>query len=84
MKNQEKSVQFYANNYDVLASWLVQPGKKIILGEKEDRKCRFCGKRPPEVSFRKIAHAIPEALGNKSIQSLYECDSCNEAFGNGI
>lgn len=84
MKNQEKSAQFYANNYDVLASWLVQPGKKIILGKKEDRKCRFCGKRPPEVSFRKIAHAIPEALGNKSIQSLYECDSCNEAFGNGI
>ena len=30
------------------------------------------------------AHAIPEAFGNKSITSTYECDACNQAFGRGI
>lgn len=32
----------------------------------------------------KKAHAIPEMLGNKSIISFYECDTCNGFFGSGI
>lgn len=44
----------------------------------------FCGKQPPEVTFSKVAHAIPELLGNKSIESAYECDTCNKNFGEGI
>jgi hypothetical protein len=32
----------------------------------------------PDVTFKKIAHAAPEFLGNKSIRSMNECDSCNE------
>ena len=62
----------------------MRPGQKVILGDKKNRVCRFCGKKRPEVTFRKVAHAIPESLGNKSIESAYECDTCNEDFGKGI
>ena len=49
---------------------------------RQDRKCRFCGKTFANgAKFKKIAHAIPESLGNKNIICAEECDSCNEFFG---
>jgi hypothetical protein len=55
-------------------------GKKPKLKRKQDRVCRFCGKRAPEVSFRKTAHIIPELMGNRNLISDCECDSCNDLF----
>ncbi|USA44932.1 HNH endonuclease [Acinetobacter sp. C26M] len=52
--------------------------KRIYLGEKG--KCRYCGKSAPAVTFKKIAHAIPELLGNKFLFSNDECDICNSYF----
>jgi hypothetical protein len=80
----EENVRFYEARYEVLNRWLLRPGDKVVLGDKKNRKCRFCGKQAPEVTFRKVAHAIPEALGNKSIETTYECDTCNEGFGSSI
>ncbi|SHN24963.1 HNH endonuclease [Chitinophaga sp. CF418] len=53
------------------------------IGEKnkEMRVCRFCGKKRPTVSFKNVAHAISESLGNKKIILHEECDECNERFG---
>lgn len=48
--------------------------------KKEKRKCRFCGKKMPEVTFKKKAHAISESLGNTRIFCYDECDACNEKF----
>jgi len=85
MSDLEQTVRFYASNYELLGQWLVCPGDKVVLGDPtQPRRCRFCGKSPPGATFHKQAHAIPEALGNKSIESLYECDACNQAFGSGI
>lgn len=43
--------------------------------------CRFCGKKYPEVRFKKKnAHAIPDALGNKLVFCNDECQSCNAAL----
>lgn len=53
-------------------------GIRKEIGNKNNRICRFCGKREGETTFRKIAHAIPEALGNKLLFSNEECDLCNE------
>lgn len=40
--------------------------------------CRFCGKKYPEVRFKKRnAHAIPESLGNKLVFCNDECQNCN-------
>lgn len=56
------------------------------IGEplKEIRVCRYCGKSMPEVSFKKVAHTISEALGNKKIITNDECDACNQLFGDSI
>lgn len=62
-------------NYDII--------EKIKLGDKND-SCRFCGKSFPEVTFKDIAHAIPELLDNDKLFSFYECDSCNHKFGETI
>jgi hypothetical protein len=57
----------------------------IANAKKEDRKCRFCGERQEDgATFSNVAHAIPEALGNKNILLANECDGCNEFFGNDI
>ncbi|HQM00918.1 MAG TPA: HNH endonuclease [Ruminococcus flavefaciens] len=53
-------------------------GQKV---EKEKRHCLFCGRNAPEVKFSKIAHAVSESIGNKSLFSHFECNQCNEAFG---
>jgi hypothetical protein len=84
VEKHEQSINFYEAHYDIVGQWFLRPGDKIILGDKSNRICRFCGEKSPEVTFKKVAHAIPEALGNKSIESAYECDTCNEEFGNGI
>lgn len=53
--------------------------------EKSKRVCRFCKKSEKDgVTFRKVAHAISEGLGNKSIILYEECDGCNEYFGSAI
>lgn len=80
----EDAIRFYEDHYQGLGSWFLVPGKKVTLGSKEDRSCRFCGRRPPEVTFGLEAHAVPEALGNKSLFTNYECDGCNQLFGRGI
>lgn len=52
---------------------------EVNIGEEDVNKrvCRFCGKKIPEVTFDKVAHAIQEALGNKLLVCYEECDTCN-------
>ena len=78
-----EAADFYDQHYDPLGL-LIRPGIKLLVEAKENQACRFCGKSRPEVSFRHQAHAIPESLGNKSLFTTYECDSCNKFFGGGI
>jgi len=72
-------------NYEIITFNLEKSGK-IKIGEhnKSKRICRFCGRKQPEVKFKKEAHAISEALGNKKLICLEECDSCNEFFDENI
>ena len=51
---------------------------KVTLGDKDNRICMFCGKTKDETTFKKEAHIIPAALGNRSLFSYKECDKCNE------
>ena len=80
----EEAAEFYDANYAGSSPLFLWPGRRIVLGSKDDRVCRFCGKDETNTSFRLEAHAIPELLGNKSISSNYECDDCNQFFGSGI
>ena len=58
--------------------------RRIGIDDKNLRVCRFCGKKMPEVSFKHKAHAISEALGNKGLVCLEECDECNTRFNETI
>jgi hypothetical protein len=80
----EAACRFYDTRYDFVFERLFERSEKHELGDRQDRQCRFCGKKPPEVSFGSVAHAIPEALGNRGLTSAYECDACNNLFGKGI
>ncbi|AWP23887.1 hypothetical protein C4901_11575 [Acidiferrobacter sp. SPIII_3] len=81
---QDDLLTYYADRYQIVAFWSLRTAdRKIVLGNKDNRVCRFCGKAEPEVTFRKDAHAFPECIGNKSLFTHYECDTCNHAFGSG-
>ena len=54
--------------------------ERIFLGKKTKRLCRYCGKSSPEVKFKKLAHAIPDQVGNDWLFDYEECDSCNANF----
>ena len=71
------------NNYDIRV-FCEKTIKKIGEPDKSKRICRFCNRNATEVTFKKTAHTISEALGNKKIITNDECDSCNQYFGTGI
>jgi hypothetical protein len=71
------------DNYDIKV-FCEQTRNKIGESDKLKRICRFCNKKATETTFKKVAHTISEALGNKKIITNDECDKCNEKFGTGI
>lgn len=58
--------------------------KRDVIGSRDPdaRRCAFCGRSPAEVSFKKEAHTVPAAFGNRHLFTYEECDPCNESFGN--
>ncbi|MES2279886.1 MAG: HNH endonuclease [Pseudomonadota bacterium] len=69
--------------YDVR---LLRPDRRMKIGSEEVvLRCRFCGKvKSSTTKFSNAAHAIPEALGNKTILLKSECDRCNKYFGDEV
>jgi len=72
-------LRWYASHYDVCYQYFFT-GRRHYIGHKNNRVCRFCQKAQPDVTFKKTAHAIPHFIGNNSLFSYEECDSCNELF----
>lgn len=68
------------DDYEPLVCFHLNKEDEIMLSESVSGKCRFCDKMEPEVTFRKIAHAIPHFIGNRTLKSTYECDECNGKF----
>lgn len=79
----EKAFKYFDNYYPAFSYVLNYEEPKILKGSNE-KKCRFCGKKEPEVTFKKKAHAISEMLGNKTLLLNNECDECNAFFGNNL
>lgn len=50
---------------------------KKIIGTNI-KTCRFC--KSQSVTFNNRSHSVPEMLGNKSVFTINECDSCNKKF----
>jgi len=66
--------------YDVIVQELVEPGGvRRFLGDRA--RCRYCG-ATDATAFGKAtnAHALPVALGNRTLFALDECKACNTKF----
>ena len=88
----KKLLQYYESNFDILRTPDFDENTRLlkcshgmkVVGAAHNKVCRFCGKNESEVSFRNIAHIFPESIGNNALASNYECDDCNQYFGNSI
>ncbi len=74
-------IQLIQEHYNLHWFSMDPSGQPVFLGADHNRRCRFCGRVEPETTSDKIAHAIPELIGNKILCSYWECDSCNRWFG---
>lgn len=63
--------------YEILKDVRGSDELRMRLGTKGT--CRYCGCTNPS-KFRNEAHTFPEALNNKWVISLDECDDCNALF----
>lgn len=66
--------------YEEIVTYHLNDHKDTILTDSVVGKCRFCGGSVPNVTFDKVAHAIPHFIGNQTLKSKYECDTCNQLF----
>lgn len=55
--------------------------KRPALKRKAERVCRFCKLGQPDATFRKLAHVLPQLIGNRYLIHDSECDNCNSLFG---
>lgn len=79
----ERIASYLYEHYEV-RHFLGEERMKIGVYDKLKRVCRFCGRSMPEAKFKQKAHAISEALGNKGLICLEECDDCNRRFNETI
>jgi hypothetical protein len=77
-------LEYFNENYDLLSSGHYGFGPKKVIGNTNDRKCRFCGKKEPDTTFKEESHAISEFFGNHQLILADECDACNHIFANNI
>lgn len=93
-----QSMNYYNDNYNPIFAFIQKETKggyeitDILKGTTKkgtyyigdiEKRCRFCGKSDPEVSFKEKTHLFPESLGNKLfISKNNECDICNHVFSN--
>lgn len=80
----ENSIKLFEMNYESIFTNIENPKNNYNIGKKENKRCRFCEKNSSETTFNNVSHAIPEALGNKTIICLDECDTCNKKFSETI
>jgi hypothetical protein len=72
----DERINFFDKHYNIIANYHLDKGEKIYVGNN-DKGCRFCGKKEPDVTFKNVSHAVPEFLGNKQLICRNECDACN-------
>ena len=75
----ETFTNFFEKYELVVCSLMPQFDNKLL--PKQDRVCRFCGKKFGETKFKNDSHLIPGMLGNNILLSDFECDLCNNFFG---
>lgn len=75
---------FYENNYELISKYELYSDRKQFIGNSDNRICRFCKKASPQTSFKDDAHAVPVFIGNSTLFTYEECDSCNHVHGDNL
>lgn len=71
-------LEWFKARYDIVSFFAFQPdSERVYLGDKAKQVCRYCGRAAPVVKFKKLAHAIPDQVGNDWLFDYEECDVCN-------
>lgn len=78
-EHHDERMQHFFDIYDPEKA-IYDSEKKYFLGSKPPRICRFCTKTDKQVTFKSLAHVIPQFMGNKNLVSHFECDTCNNMF----
>jgi hypothetical protein len=74
------AAQYFSDNYEIIVNReMSEIGEMEYLGA-EPKVCRFCDRGEDTAQFKKVAHAIPELTGNRTLARLNECDDCNARF----
>jgi hypothetical protein len=74
-------LHWFKSHYDIVSHHDFGPNSaRIYLGDKTKCVCRYCGLAAPQATFKKLAHAIPDQIGNNWLFDYEECDNCNEHF----
>lgn len=74
-------LEWFKRHYDIVSQHVLGPNsERVYLGDKSKRVCRYCGLAEPQVKFRKVAHAIPDQVGNDWLVDHEECDAFNGHF----
>lgn len=81
---QAEQLLFLEANYDLVARYTLSDPSKSLIGATQPRRCRYCGLSEEQVTFRSVAHALPELIGNRSLISMDECDTCNSLFSRNL
>ena len=81
LPDDKEPANLFFTSYDFHSFDFVTTNPIKSLKVKNERICRYCSKKIPEVSFDNEAHLYPEFLGNKYSVSDFECDTCNKKFG---
>lgn len=79
----QERLEYFGKNYELIATYHLGKGKKEYIGN-DNKICRFCRKTELNVTFKTIAHAVPEFLGNKQLILQNECDNCNTFVSNNL
>lgn len=68
------------NHYHLIGYMDLSKVKRKSVVKDSSLKCRFCGKKNNQTTFKNDSHAFPKFIGNKFVLSEFECDLCNEKF----
>ena len=75
----------FLNDYEIITQYSTNNEKHPgSIGDRNNPQCRFYNHKSAIQTFYKKAHVAPEGIGNRRFISYYECDVCNETFGNTI
>ncbi|TCC95019.1 HNH endonuclease [Pedobacter hiemivivus] len=78
---EKENMRLFLSKYEEQLTYEAPTSKPKGRVPKNERFCRFCQKKSPDVTFKNEPHIIPELLGKNFGVSDFECDLCNEYYG---